>query len=146
MKRYEDWLPRLNYFIDISSNREFSWGSFDCCLFVCDGIYVLTGEDVAKSFRGNYSTESGAVVQLKLHSGGSVAETTEVITKKFKMLEWSTVHLAQTGDLVLLTDGPFAWNDFNGALGIVLGQNIAVLTLEGLTFLPVSAANKAWRV
>jgi hypothetical protein len=34
----------------------FSYGRWDCCLFVCDAIRVMTGIDLAADYRGAYSS------------------------------------------------------------------------------------------
>jgi len=61
MKRRGDWQQRLGALIDEARTaRAFEWGTFDCCLFVCEAIHAVTEIDIGDRFRGKYHDEAGA--------------------------------------------------------------------------------------
>lgn len=58
--RYRDWTTRLHDTIKAATERPFSWGEFDCCLFAADCSKAICGVDPAEKYRGKYKTETGA--------------------------------------------------------------------------------------
>ncbi len=60
MPRYRDWTTQLHHTIKAASERPFSWGEFDCCLFAADCCIAICGVDPAAEYRGRYTTEIGA--------------------------------------------------------------------------------------
>ena len=77
MERIEGWEIRLDDFIKSRQNQKFQWGVHDCCLFACDAIREITGEDIAYYFRGKYKTKDEAYLMLLAFSGGGLNETTK---------------------------------------------------------------------
>lgn len=67
--RYRDWTTRLSEVIKAASERPFSWGEFDCCLFAADCAAAVCGTDPAQAYRGTYKTEAGAKRALKKNHG-----------------------------------------------------------------------------
>lgn len=67
--RNRDWTVRLNEVIKAASERPFSWGEFDCCLFAADCAVAVCGVDPAQAYRGTYKTEAGAKRALKKRHG-----------------------------------------------------------------------------
>ena len=142
IKRHEDWPTRLARFLEESRGREFRYGDWDCCLAVCDAIEAMTGFDPGATFRGQYSTELGAIHVMLEYSGGNVIETVELETA---VLEVEEVPIARAGrgDVVLveLEAGP--------SLGVVdlTGKRVAVAAHpRGLAFLPIARGLRAWKV
>ena len=56
---------KLQSYLDSCQDKAFSWGEFDCCLFVCDWLQLLNGSDLAHDFRGHYSTQFSAFKHIK---------------------------------------------------------------------------------
>lgn len=63
--RNRDWTTQLAELIKAASERPFSWGEFDCCLFAADSAMAVCGVDPAAQYRGRYRTETGAKRLLK---------------------------------------------------------------------------------
>lgn len=132
--RLPDWETRLVDAIEAARGRPFCWGSHDCATWVAEVRRALTGIDAAASWRGSYATETGARRAIRKHGHAS-------------MQDWVSAEVgqplaaplaAQRGDIVL--DGETA------ALGICVGAEVAFVTQDGLTFLPITCAAMAWRV
>lgn len=67
--RYRDWTTRLNDTIKAASERPFSWGEFDCCLFAADCALAVCGVDPAADYRGQYDSEASAKRALSKRHG-----------------------------------------------------------------------------
>lgn len=63
--RTRDWTTQLANMIKAATERPFSWGEFDCCLFAADCAVAVCGTDPAALYRGRYTTEMGAKRLLK---------------------------------------------------------------------------------
>lgn len=132
-KRLEDWPTRLANFVEARRERAFCWGGSDCALFVCDAIEAMTGTDPGGRWRGLYSSEKGARRVLR-DNGGVRGIATLVLG------EPCSPAIAGRGDVVLIeTPG-------GEALAICIGVQIAAQGVEGIEFLPISAAKAAWKV
>lgn len=132
-QRLADWPSRLAAFIEARQARAFSWGSSDCCLFVCDGVAELTGTDPAARWRGLYASEKGAR-RLIRDNGGVVGLATLAFGLPVVPL------LAGRGDVVLV-DTP------NGeALALCVGDRLAAQGADGIEFLPLTLAKAAWKI
>jgi hypothetical protein len=129
--RHENWPSRLSDFIGAASGRPFSWGSSDCCLFAADWVQEATGIDPAAEYRGRYRTEAGAA-RLLNRLGGSV----EAAVDKALGMPLTSPLLAQRGDIALV----------DGALGIVIGGEVALMSEAGLVLHPLAMAARAWRI
>jgi hypothetical protein len=93
--RYRDWTTRLSNTIKAATERPFSWGEFDCCLFVSDCCVAVCGVDPAEQYRGTYKTERGAKRALVKNHGSLEA----AFDACFHRVETA---LAQRGDLALV--------------------------------------------
>lgn len=67
--RNRDWTTQLAAVIKAATERPFSWGEFDCCLFAADCAVAVCGVDPAQAYRGRYKTEAGAKRLLKKNHG-----------------------------------------------------------------------------
>ena len=63
--RKRDWTTQLATTIKAATERPFSWGEFDCCLFAADCAVAVCGVDPAAVYRGRYTSEAGAKRLLK---------------------------------------------------------------------------------
>lgn len=133
MQRFSDWPTRLAEFIEARRERAFSWGDSDCCLFVCDGVEVMTGADPAARWRGLYTTEKSAR-RLIRDNGGVAGLATLAFGGPV------VAPLAGRGDVVLI-DTPGG-----DALALCVGSVIAAQGEIGLEFHPMAAAKAAWKI
>jgi len=95
-KRVDNWVSKLCDAVDAARGKEFQYGEHDCALFVADLIQVMTGEDLAAEFRGQYSDRKSALKALKKIGAGDLRET---ITAKLG--DPIPLSLAMRGDVVL---------------------------------------------
>ena len=58
MTRKPDWQALLDAFLAEHQFDTFQYGRWDCCLFVCDAVLVMTGVDPAAAYRGTYSSRA----------------------------------------------------------------------------------------
>lgn len=136
-RRYADWPQRLSTFIAAHRDRAFAWGMCDCALFAADNVKGLTGEDFGQSFRGTYTTRLGAAKALAAH--GTPTLTDVVSAALGASLERPL--MAYRGDIVLMP------NAGDPSLGVCVGSDVAMMREDqGLVFVPLSGAFRAWRV
>lgn len=144
MRRFDDWPERLAGFLQAAAGRPFVWGHSDCCLFACDAVRAMTGEDPAAPFRGRYRSKAGAFAAMRAFVGagggqGLIADTAERIARDLDCREVGPLE-AQRGDVVLTDQGP--WQ----ALGICAGARVAIAGLAGVEYQPLANAVRAWRI
>jgi hypothetical protein len=123
----DGWEKRL--IEKLESTKGFEWGVNDCCLFAADCVQAMTGIDHASEFRG-YKTATGAYKRLK-KAGGLVA----VMDSKLRSVP---VKFAKRGDVIAFENGE------EYSLGICIGDKIAAVSDDGLIYLPMNKAVKAW--
>lgn len=116
-------------FIETHRDKSFEWATWDCCQFVGQWIYELTGKDYRAGF--SYSSEAQAR-ELLGSSGGLIA----LVSSFLKPIH---VSRAMKGDIVLANDASGA------ALGICLGVNSAHVGPKGLVYFPTEHSLAAWR-
>ena len=119
MPRYRDWTTQLHNTIKAASERPFSWGEFDCCLFAADCCIAICGIDPAASYRGRYTTEIGAKRVLR-NTHGSLEGAWDACFQRVP------VAMRQRGDVVL-------FDSENGrCVGVVWANAIWAVTDEGV--------------
>ena len=126
---------RLIAFIMSRQHTPFEWGHHDCCLFVADAIIELIGTDVAKAFRGKYSTELGAAKALKKYGHGDIKSTLNALLGDAK-----PPLMAVKGDAVLILN-----DQGEPTLGIVLA-GVWVASPLGLIRTDMDDIISAWSV
>ena len=115
MKRKTNWRPLLAAYVESVAHTPFAWGSHDCALFAAGAVEAMTGEDIAKGFRGRYTTLAGGLRLLKKSGHNTHAD---LATSLFEEVHPSQ---AQVGDLAAIeVDGGMA-------LGVVQGERIYVI-------------------
>lgn len=143
MTRLPDWQHRLDSFLMGNSARKFRYGSFDCCLFVCDAVLAMTGVDMAEGFRGKYRTRTRALKVIKERFGrASVAAVAAGVTKQHAMLECSAL-MARRGDVAIIKRGR---GDYSLGVVDLTGEWIAALYASGIQRIPLAQSMKAWHV
>lgn len=123
LKRRHDWPERLIEFIESRRRMPFEWGRNDCALFAADAVEAMTGEDLAKKWRG-YKSERGALRRIK--RAGGMRRLAEGLPER-------PVGYAQRGDVVLVeVEG-------RDTFGIVVGNGTwCAPGHNGLVFRPMS--------
>lgn len=140
-RRLLDWDARLLAFVEARRAQPFAWGVSDCCLFACDAILEISGEDPAAWFRGRYSDVRGAAAALREFSdGGTLGDVAARLARELGRDEIALA-FASRGDCVLI-DGEGAGH----ALAIVLDHRIVAQGPAGLVFLDRGAVLRAWAV
>lgn len=139
--RKAGWPLLLDEYLRTSALRKFGYGSYDCCLFVCDGILALTGVDVAAPFRGQYSSRRQAFRAIESYAGSaSVEAVTERVTSDHCMPQIAPLH-AQRGDVGLVRRK----RDYSLALVGLDGRFLAAAEY-GFEYVPSQLIARAWRV
>mgnify|MGYP003635745631 CR=1 FL=1 len=145
MTRFEGWETILTKFIVSRSNEKFKWGKHDCCLFACDGIEAITGDDSAYMFRDKYKDKTGAYSLLKDFSGGGLEETAECLAEEFGMDEVSK-SFAGRGD-VALCNVPTVINEELPTLGIIgMSGDIYIAGTRRLQVFSKESGFRFWKV
>lgn len=133
--RLPDWPERLAALVEARRHAPFEWGRHDCALFAADGIEAVTGEQPFADWRGRYASEDEA----DRETGGSVE-----VTVAAELARWGACEIepqtAQRGDVVMVRAGNAE------AVGVVLGEVVAVPGVERLAFVPLRKAYRAWAV
>ena len=132
MIRFPDWQSRFDAFLRESRDKQFAWGSWDCCLWVGGALQSMTGVDLAAPFRGRYSSRVEG--RKLLHEAGGV----EAIFFSAGMPEIPVTH-ARRGDVVMFRKTLIGIVALNGMDALVIGE-------KGLTTTPKDTAIKAWHV
>lgn len=137
MTRLEDWPARLSAVLSGAFGRPFSWQDHNCCLFVGECIEACTGENPVAQWANTCSNAREAQRILSRVFGGSL------LSGWTKLLgEPVPPAFAGRGDVVLIEI------DGEQACGVVdmTGERVAVLSLDEMAFLPLTAAVAAWKV
>jgi len=133
MQRLPNWPARLDRFLVGAAVRRFDYGVFDCCLFVCEAIEVMTGIDPARPFRGRYRSRA-AGRRLLLSAGGIPA-----LAAKHGMPE-IPIGQAGRGDVLLFRSMCIGLVALSGVDALVIGKSGA------LTRVDATLARRAWKV
>ncbi len=134
MGRLVDWPTRLNDHIEEWRHKKFEWGKADCALFCLYAEKAICGSSRFDDFIGKYRSAAGSARALLKIGAGDLATSVGARLREIKVLE------AQRGDVALI-DTPLG-----DALSLVVGDKVAAMSKDGLIFLPLNAAKKAWKV
>jgi hypothetical protein len=134
MGRLVDWPTRLNDHIEEWRHKKFEWGKADCALFCLYAEKAICGSSRFDDFIGKYRSAAGSVKALLKIGAGDLAASVGARLREINTSE------AQRGDVALI-DTPLG-----DALSLVVGDKVAAMGKDGLVFLPLSAAKKAWKV
>ena len=134
MGRLVDWPTRLNDHIEEWRHKKFEWGKADCALFCLYAEKAICGASRFDDFIGKYRSAPGSAKALLKIGAGDLAASVGARLREIKVLE------AQRGDVALI-DTPLG-----DALSLVVGDKVAAMSKDGLIFLPLMSAKKAWKV
>jgi hypothetical protein len=138
VKRHPGWEYSLQAAFAQAREHTFAWGQFDCALFACDCVAVMTGEDPAAEIRGHYSNEQQAIELI----GGDLGTFAATIAAKCGMPE-VRASFAGRGDVVLVDNG-----EPGRALGVVDhgGRFAWCAAPRGLRRVGIDRWLRAWKV
>ena len=142
--RIREWHTALHIFIELSREKPFVWGGWDCCLSAADLIHSFTGVDLAEAVRGKYTDEESAFALIKSLTGGSTAgDAVAWCATKHGPTEYEYPLLAKRGDLAVVKNG-----DGHLIAGVVGLDGRHVLTAGNPGFIPILITNivRAWAV
>lgn len=133
-QRKRDWRAALATLIEERRRVPFSDAN-NCALFLADCIEAISGVDLAKAYRGRFTTIEEGVALLKAAGFDGLPG--------FLAEHFAEVHpaMAQAGDIMLFPSEIAEW-----AGGIVNGERVTVLTPQGLGTVSRMAAVRAFRV
>lgn len=133
-KKTRGWEKRLIAYLRECATQPFRPGRLDCGLFFGGAYEAMTGVVIDKPFRGKYRTIEGA---MKIAAKLGFADHVEYVASLLD--ERDTVLHAQRGDGAVVTD-----MDGNPALGVVQGEMIYVMGLQGIGLVPLTTATRAF--
>jgi len=123
--------------IEAKRTQPFIWGTYDCCLFVCDIILAITDVDLAADFRGNYDSQEGANKLSGLANKRTLREFIDRMAENCGV-EPIPPEMAGRGDVALFD------SELGETLGIFDGHQILRMGYEGVIAVPRSVARCAW--
>lgn len=118
----------LSEYIASARNRPFRYGRHDCALFAAGWVRAKTGRDLTLGIK-HRSLRDG-IEQLRAAGFESHVEVAAAHLEEIPAL------FAARGDIAAV----------GGALGIVMGERIAMLEKTGLATVPLTSATRAFRV
>ena len=133
--RLPDWRARLRAYLEAVARASFRPGAHDCALFVAGGIEAMTGEDLAADWRGSYRSLKAGRAKLAEQGCPDLASLAAARFEEVPAI------FAQEGDVAILRD---ARGDH--AFGLVQGALIYVLRKDGLGLVPLTDAERAFRI
>lgn len=137
MTRKEDWRSQLGAYVASVRAEPYAFGKQDCWLFVAGAIEAMTGTDHAKKHRGRYKTARGALDIMKQAGAADMADFTGL-----HLEEIEAPVFAQIGDVMAIpTDDAFGYS-----LGILNGEQVLVVTPNGIGVRDRSDATRAFRI
>ena len=132
--RLDGWEVRLADAVEAARETPFAWGQHDCATWAFDVRRVLTGEDTAALWRGQFSTGAGWLRWMRRRGWADIEAGARALLGD----PLPSVLLARRGDLVTGGARP--------AMGVCLGADAAFVGRAGLTFLPLAGCTLAWSV
>ncbi len=137
LKKNPDWAERLADYFDEVRYKPFAYGTMDCCIFVADGLRVMTGVDLMADFRGRYACEEDITRLVQSHKAKHVIALIRQKLQEAGLCKKESAFAAR-GDVALLDVG---------ALGLVTmdARQVCVLHPEqGTHCVPLARAREIW--
>lgn len=137
MKRRDDWRARLSDVTDRQRQDPFVWGKHDCAIgFASAVVEAITGEDLARGYRGKYASPRGA---LKLLAESGAETLGDFVAMKLPEINPAFARLGDIG--VIEADGLIT-----EALCMVDATGLVVMTETGHGHRPRSDLKRAFKV
>lgn len=135
MTRHKDWEARLIAYLTGVASKPFAAGQHDCALFTAGAVKAMTGTDHGSAWAGRYRSIRAGVRALKK------AGHTDHVALVASLLDEVAPAFALPGDVAVM-EGAEGF----GALGIVQGEGVYVLTETGMAIQPRSQMLRAFKV
>lgn len=136
--RLRDWRSRLIAYLASIKQQELVYGSHDCGIgLAASAIEAMTGVDVAAQWRGRYDSAASALRMLRDEGFDGL----EALGRS--MLPAVHPSHGQIGDIAFI---PSEDGRGLGALGVVLGDRISVLTGSGIGTVSLLSATVVFRI
>ena len=143
--RVWNWPELFSAYLRECQTRPFAWGEFDCCLFACDAIKLMTGIDPAENFRGRYNDVHSALEVIATH-GGDLEQLAATVAAQYG-LEEVPVNFAQTGDIVVINNVETDMGKDRPMLGVMGSDGRPLIPIEaGLASVPRESVTRAFRI
>lgn len=128
-----NWAIALQNQITEFNQKQFEWGTHDCCTFAADCVLAMTGHDKMAKYRGGYKSLLGAQKKINKAGGLEAAITAELGEPK-------QATYAKRGDVIYFI------SPLGATAGICVGSRIAAPAISGIAYTPISEAIFAWDV
>lgn len=138
--REQGWEKRLADTVEQYRRTPFAWGTSDCVIFAADCAKALTLADPAADYRGKYSDAAGATAIITSLGGSNVGDAAAHF---FEAHPTPHAH-ARRGDIAVVS-APTPLDPL-GALGVILGNIVAVYGPKGLHFVTRNTVIRSFRV
>ncbi len=138
LQRKDLWVSAYHAAIEEVRRTPFSWSSHDCVVGLAARVVLaITGIDLAAQWRGQYDDAISAYRVLQELGCSTVADLAANFLPEYE-------HQAQAhlGDIAAIPTDTL----FGHVLGVFNGENVAVLTEQGLGWYPRRAVTRAFRV
>ena len=134
LQRTTGWEQRLFKYTTEMLATPFEYGTNDCVLFASACVEVMTGVDLARNYRGTYSTKAGALRIIAEAGAGGLGDFVA------SFLPEKEVSFMQRGDMGLFAgeDGDF--------IGVCQGKECIGPTRIGLVRVKTLSAQRAFKV
>lgn len=130
-----NWYASLVSYIRANQNTPFQWGQFDCCLFACNCVEVMTGIDPGAKYRGQYASAKGSLKTLKKLGGGNITTAFSAVFGPLKpRLN------AGRGDLVLVAQ------NHEHLVGVMIGGQVYAASESGLRVVSFATIVGCWHI
>jgi hypothetical protein len=130
-RRVIEWKTILKETIENNRNRNFAWGTFDCCLFPAICVDAMTGSNFVEELKSHYSNKKEALEWIK-EAGGLDAIVSS--------------YLGDAVDPAFIGKGDVVMINGNPALGIFDGRHVLATGKDDLVLLPHSLIVKGWKI
>lgn len=125
---------RLENYLREQAAVPFDWATANCVQLAAGWVQAETG---AQPLQGLRSTPDAAAAGRRVRKLG--AGLVEAVAARWGALAVAPA-FARVGDVVYVP------NDALGALGICVGERVALRGPEGVVYAPMTAATHAWRL
>jgi len=130
--RKSNWEKALNAEIERTRELEFSWDKNHCLGFAARCQEAMTGKtDFPEAFT---STSFMSAQKIIKKHGGDLTSWMDEKLQRINLLA------AQRGDFIEVE------TDIGEAIGVCIGEKVAVMGEDGLEFMPMTHGIRAWKV
>ena len=132
--RVWNWVERLHDAVALAAERPFDYGGENCALFAAQCVDAIQdGAHWEDALRASFSDAAGARDFMEREGGLEAATLKRLGTPS----NWAQ---AQRGDVCLMPtqDGP--------ALGVCMGDVVAMLSSKGMSYIKIDKALCIWRI